>query len=213
VTTSRLETFSDSVLAVAVTLLVLDVEVPPIKANEELAQALLRQWPHYAAYGTSFITIGIIWINHSAMIGRLRMADPVILTLNLLLLLSIALLPFATSLMAAFLKVRNGQHLAAGVYAGAFLVVSSLFTVLQRYILLHKPHMLRVDLSDERRRRIVGRSMRGVWAYVLATVAAVLSAYVSLAICAALAIYYALPVAGDRAANGPDAGRRPVTHD
>ena len=104
--------------------------------------------------------------------------------------------------MAAYLTVRQGQHLAAGVYAGAFVVVSSLFTILQRYILLRKSHMLRVQLSDERRRQIVGRSMRGVWAYVLATAAAILSAYVSLAICAALAVYYVLPIASASAADG-----------
>jgi TMEM175 potassium channel family protein len=194
VTTNRLETFSDGVLAVAVTLLVLDVRVPPVKADETLAHALLHQWPQYAAYATSFITIGIIWINHTATIGRLRTADAAILTLNLLLLLSIAILPFATALMAAYLTQSKGQHLAAGVYAGAFLVMAGCFTILQRHILLRKSHMLRVEMSDERRRQIIGRSMRGVWAYLFATAVAVLSAYVSLAVCAALAVYYALPV-------------------
>ena len=193
--TNRLEAFSDGVLAVAITLLVLDIGVPQITRNETLLHALVHQWPHYAAYVTSFLTIGIIWINHHAMIGRLRIADHAILGLNLLLLLSIAVLPFATALMAAYLKESNGQHLAAGVYAGAFLVMSIFFTILQRHILLSKPHMLTTPLSEARRRQILTRSIRGVGPYLLATAVAILSAYASLAICLAIAIYYALPIA------------------
>ena len=193
--TNRLEAFSDGILAVAATLLVLDIGVPSVKPNETLAHALLHQWPHYAAYVTSFLTIGIIWINHHAMISRLRVADRTILGLNLLLLMSIAVLPFATALMAAYLKETSGQHLAAAVYAGAFTVMAVFFTILQRHILLQKSHMLTSELSDERRREILTRSLRGVGPYVVATAVAILSAYASIAICFAIAVYYALPIA------------------
>ena len=91
-------------LAVAITLLVLNLAVPAPEKTTNLAHALARQWPIYAAYVTSFITIGIIWINHHVMVGRLRQVDHTILILNLLLLLSIGVLPFATSLMATYLK-------------------------------------------------------------------------------------------------------------
>ncbi len=202
--TNRLEAFSDGVLAVAITLLVLDIGVPPVTEDQTLLHALLHQWPHYAAYVTSFITIGIIWINHHAMIGRLRVADHAILGLNLLLLLSIAVLPFATSLMAAYLKESRGQHLAAGIYAGAFLVMSIFFTILQRHILLRKPEMLTVEIPEERRRLILNRSIRGVGPYVLATAVAIISAYASLAICLAIAVYYALPIASGGTTTGTD---------
>ena len=104
--TSRLEAFSDGVIAVAITLLVLDIHVPtpPLPAGTTLAHELGANWPVYAAYITSFLTIGIIWINHHVMIRRLREPDHMILFLNLLLLMSIAVLPFATSLMAAYLR-------------------------------------------------------------------------------------------------------------
>ncbi len=194
--TNRLEAFSDGVLAVAITLLVLDIRVPVVGPRESLAHALAHQWPHYAAYVTSFITIGIIWINHHAMLGRLRAVDHAILGLNLLLLLSVAVLPFATSLMAAYLTHSNGQQtLAAAVYSGSFLVMAIMFTILNRHILLSKPHMLTTELAEERRRRILGRAILGVGPYAIATALAPLSAYVTLALCAAIAAYYALPVA------------------
>ena len=97
---ARVESFSDAVIAVAITLLILDIPVPPSEGSESLAHALLQQWPRYAAYVVSFLTIGIIWINHHAMLRRLTGVDHSILMLNLVLLMSIVALPFTTSLLA-----------------------------------------------------------------------------------------------------------------
>src|ERR1700749_84278 len=126
--TNRRESFSDGVIAVATTLLVLDIKGPPQHIGESLLHALLRDWPHYAAYVVSFLTIGIIWINHHAMISRLARADHSILILNLLLLMSIVLLPFTTELMAAYLRASGGESLAAGIYSGSLLLMSLLFS-------------------------------------------------------------------------------------
>jgi uncharacterized membrane protein len=192
--TGRLESFSDGVIAVAATLLVLNITPPTLGPHETLAHALLHQWPNYAAYAVSFVTIGIIWINHHAMISRLRVADHVILILNLLLLLLIALLPFATALLAAFLREGRGQHLAAAVYAGSLLAMSLSFSALNRHILLRKPHMLGDELGLERRQAILKRGVTGLVPYAVAVVLAVVSPYVTFAICAAVAVFYALPV-------------------
>ncbi len=192
---SRLEAFSDGVLAVAITLLVLDLHVPEVNSGSGLGHALVHMWPSYAAYVTSFITIGIIWINHHAMLARLREADHAILTLNLLLLLSIGVLPFATSLMATYLKQSTGEHLAAAVYAGSFLVMSVFFLTLNRHILFAKPHLLTESLSEPERRSIIQRSFVGLIPYGVATALAAVSPYVTLAICFLLAVYYSLPLA------------------
>jgi len=202
VSTGRLEAFSDGVIAVAITLLVLNIHVPtpPLLPGRTLAHELGANWPVYAAYVTSFLTIGIIWINHHVMIRRLREPDHMILFLNLLLLMSIAVLPFATSLMAAYLKQSRGQHLAAAVYSGAFLVMALFFATLNRHLLLVKPQSLREEIPVERRRQILARSISGVIPYAIATVLAVVSSYVTLGICAALAVFYALPISSGGAA-------------
>jgi uncharacterized membrane protein len=192
--TNRLESFSDGVIAVAITLLVLGISIPnPNHGN--LGHQLGHQWPQYAAYTVSFVTIGIIWINHHAMISRLKRADHSILILNLLLLLTIGLLPFATGVMAAYLRAPNGHSLAAAVYSGSFLLMSVAFASLNRHILLDRPHMLSGELGLQERRKILARSVVGLVPYLLATILALVSAYVTLAICAALAIFYALPMA------------------
>ena len=206
VSTGRLEAFSDGVIAVAITLLVLNIQVPAVNPHappgecRTLGCALVRQWPVYAAYATSFLTIGIIWINHHVMIRRLREPDHAILFLNLLLLMSIAVLPFATSLMAAYLKQSQGQHLAAAIYSGALFVMGFFFAALNRHLLLVKPHRLREHLSTERRRQIFARSVTGVIPYAVATALAIVSPYATLAICSALAVFYAFPIASGGAA-------------
>jgi TMEM175 potassium channel family protein len=191
--TGRLESFSDGVIAVAATLLVLNITLPTLASGETLIHGLLVQWPKYAAYVVSFTTIGIIWINHHAMISRLREADRAILLLNLVLLMSIAVLPFATSLLAAYLK-DGFAKLAAGVYSGTFLLMSLSFAALNHHILMRKAHLLGVELSAERRRFILSRSVAGVLPYALATALAVVSPYVTLVICGAIAVFYASPL-------------------
>jgi TMEM175 potassium channel family protein len=195
VSTGRLEAFSDGVIAVAATLLVLNIGAPPLIHGESLIHGLLAQWPKYAAFVVSFITIGIIWINHHAAISRLREADRAILILNLVLLMTIAVLPFATSLLATYLK-QGGHYanLAAGVYSGSFLVMSLAFGTLNGHILMRKAHLLGEDLSAERRRQILARGVAGVLPYALATALAVVSPYATLVICGAIAVFYASPL-------------------
>ena len=193
--TGRLESFSDGVIAVAATLLVLNIVVPAPEKTPDLAHTLGHMWPVYAAYATSFITIGIIWINHHAMISRLRLADHAILILNLLLLMSISVLPFATSLIATYLREGHGQKLAAAVYAGSLLVMSLLFVTLNWHILFRKMNLMREKLTLEERRRIISRGAAGILPYTLAAALAPVSPYITLAICGAVAAFYALPIA------------------
>jgi uncharacterized membrane protein len=198
--TNRMESFSDGVIAVAITLLVLGITVPDPHKAPSLGSALGNNWPDYAAYAVSFVTIGIIWINHHAMVSRLREADHSILILNLLLLMAIGILPFATELMATYLRDPNGRALAAVVYSGSLLLMSVFFAALNRHILLNREHMLRSELPLEVRRHVLSRSITGLAPYVLATALAPVSAYATLAICGAVAVYYALPAAsGQRA--------------
>ena len=193
--TGRLEAFSDGVIAVAITLLVLQISVPVDLHGHGLAHALLANWSQYVAYVVSFATIGIIWINHHVMLSRLREADHSILMLNLLLLLTIAVLPFATDLIAAYLRRPTGHTAAAVVYAGSFLAMAVVFGSLNRLILMHRPQLLRVELTLGQRRQILRSAVAGTLPYVAALGFAFVSAYVTVAICAAVGVYYALPTA------------------
>ncbi|HEX4496276.1 MAG TPA: TMEM175 family protein [Thermoanaerobaculia bacterium] len=192
---NRLEAFSDGVFAIAITLLVLDIHVPEPGHGSSLGHELLAQWPSYAAYVISFITIGIIWMNHHAAFSRLRAVDHSILILNLLLLLSVGILPFTTSLMATYLKEGSGEGLAAAIYGASFLLMGAIFVMTNRQILFRRPRLLRTPISPEMARRTLHFGALGQIPYLLAVVLAFVSPYVTLGICAACAVYYALPVA------------------
>jgi uncharacterized membrane protein len=190
---ARLEAFSDGVFAIAITLLVLDIHVPEVGGN--LADELGAQWPSYVAYAVSFLTIGIIWINHHAMIRRIKAVDHEILILNLLLLLTVGLLPFTTALMAAYLKESEGETLAAAIYAGSFLLMSIAFAATNRTILFRKDHLLAEPIPAATRRTIITRGVAGLLPYLVATILATVSPYATLAICGAVALFYASPFA------------------
>ena len=190
--TGRLEAFSDGVIAIAITLLVLDIRVPHA-GDGGLGHALGRQWPNYAAYVVSFLTIGIMWMNHRASIARLRTADHGVLIFNLVLLMTIGILPFTTALMAEYLRDSSGEHLAAAVYAGSFLLAGLAFFGLNHHTLGRRPELLHEHLGEPERRTLIRFNGIGLLPYVLAVALAPVSAYLTLAICGAVAVYYALP--------------------
>lgn len=190
----RLEAFSDGVVAIAITLLVLDIKVPAAtRGGAGLAAALGSQWPSYVGYTVSFLTIGIVWINHHATIRRLRAVDHTLLLLNLLLLLAIGVLPWSTALLATHLREPQGNQPAAMIYGGSFLLLTVLLYALQRHIPFCPRRLLHDHIDDAARDRVDRRNRAGLLPYAIATAAGALSAYATLAICAAIAVYYALP--------------------
>jgi uncharacterized membrane protein len=192
--TGRAEAFSDGVIAVAITLLVLDLRVPQPIGGVSLAHRLGELWPNYLAYVISFLAIGIMWINHHAMLRRLKAVDHPVLVLNLLLLLCIVALPFTTALFATYLQAPAGQHLAAVIYAGSFLVTSVVFVALQWLLVVRRPHLLSEPLTPMQRRSILLRGAIAVPVYLLAALAGLLTPYLTLAVCTGLGIFYFLPI-------------------
>jgi uncharacterized membrane protein len=128
----RLEAFSDGVFAIAITLLVLELAVGE-DAGEHLLSSILHQWPSYLAYLTSFLTIGVIWLQHSAITGSLRTADATLYRLNLLVLLLASFLPFPTKLVSEFLGDADPERIACVFYGLTLLALSLAMTAVVRY--------------------------------------------------------------------------------
>jgi uncharacterized membrane protein len=143
------------------------------------------------------MTVGIIWINHHVLVSRLRAVDHAFMLLNLLLLMSVAVLPFATNLMATYPRAGHGENLAAVIYGGALFVMGALFGVLNIHILHRRSELLRHPVAPAERRRIIVRNLSGVAPYLIATLLAPLTPYAVLVISGAVAIFYALPIAID----------------
>jgi TMEM175 potassium channel family protein len=191
-TTNRLEAFSDGVFAIAITLLVLELNVP---TGDNLWHELKQEWPSFASFFVSFWVIGIIWVNHHGVLDHLDRADRGVLYLNLLLLFTVVFIPFPTALMAEHLKSGADEQVAAVVYSGAFLAMAISYAFLWTYI-TNRRELLGVQMTDEEIRRTSRSFLIGNPFYALAVGMAFISPAVVLVIIALLAVYYA--VAGMR---------------
>lgn len=186
--TGRLESFSDGVLAVAITLLSLDLAVKG-PGHGTLAHQLTQRWPSFASYVVSFLVIGIIWINHHSLFSNLEKTDRVALFLNLLLLLFVVAIPFATATMAEYLRGSGrDSHLAAALYALVSIGMGLSFAML--FLWSSRRGHFRVALDLRSRRRAFARFSIGNLGYLLAFGLAFVSAGLTLVVVALVAVYY-----------------------
>jgi uncharacterized membrane protein len=189
-TTARLETFADGVFAIAATLLVLNVEVPEL-GDKSLAHELAKLWPAYVGYAVSFLTIGIIWVNHHVVLRLMRAADRTFLFINVCFLLCIAFIPFPTKLLATYVRTDDGSA-AAFAYGVTLTVTALFFNLMWRYAIGGGGRLLRHD-ADRREVDGITRSYRpGVPMYAGATVVGVFQAELGAALFAAIALFYVL---------------------
>lgn len=193
---ARLEAFSDGVFAVAITLLVLDLQVPAGSAS--LLHDLADRWPTFAAFALTFLIIGIIWVNHHAIFGSLRTVDRPLLFINLGLLIAVVVMPFTTTVLAHYMLLGGPDaHLAAALFAGSSLLMALAFNVIYFWIELHP--QLRHDPTP--RRLPVRDALRfalGLAGYVLALLLSFVSALLVFLTCIALALYYVVDQATGR---------------
>src|SRR5215213_1524402 len=133
VETTRLEAFSDGVFAIAVTLLIIEVRLPPAAPGRTLVDRLGEAWPSYLSYVISFVIIGIMWANHHGIFRLINRTSHGLVVANLFLLLCVAALPFPTAILAEHLgHAGPDQKTAAVVYSGAFTVTAVFYNILWR---------------------------------------------------------------------------------
>jgi uncharacterized membrane protein len=132
---SRLEAFSDGVFAVAITLLALDLTVPG-HGHGPLLNQLYDKWPAFLAYLISFFMIGIVWVNHHFLVRSITKVDRMLLFLNLVLLLFVVLIPWATGTEASYFPENTWDaRLAMVLYAAVFLGMSGGFAAIFEWTL------------------------------------------------------------------------------
>jgi len=185
---NRLEAFSDGVFAVAITLLALNLAVPGPDHGALLTQ-LLDHWPSLLAYLISFFTIGVIWVNHHALIANVKAVDRTLLFINLVLLLFIVVIPIATDTMAEYLT-SGGQdsHIAMALYAAVFEGMGASFAVMFAWTQGEGRTVRPVPREAQRRAWL--RFSPGLAAYLVAIAVAFVSAPAALAIVGLAAVYY-----------------------
>lgn len=192
--TARTEAFSDGVIAIAITILAFGIHVPTREESEAaggLLNALAYHWPEYFGYFTSFLVILIMWINHHRLFRLFRRVDHNFLIINGLLLMCVSLIPFATDLVAEYLR-QPDANIAAMVYCVLSLVIALLFQVLLRYA-CHQRRLLMPEVSDDVVSSIFRQYRFGPVIYIVSILLAALDARVGIGLIGLIALYFALP--------------------
>ena len=193
--TARLEAFSDGVFAIAITLLALNLQIPHVEPNSpkwSLATALIRQWPSYVGFVTSFFTILIMWMNHHAIFKFVRKVNAHILFANGILLLITTAIPFLTGMLSEYFSLPEART-ACAVYTGSFVFVSISFNYLW-WTVIRDRSLLKEELSERAIEKITRNYSMGIPLYLAAFAGTFVSIYVGIGICTFLWIFWSVTV-------------------
>ena len=195
--TDRLETFSDSVLSITITLLVAEI-VRPEHASGHLLEKLAEQWASYIAFLASFCCTGVIWLNHRAVFARVRYCDRSLHLANLFLLLTSALIPFPTAILSAAIQSGNefDARVAVALYAAIAGAMCLSWLVVFHVLSIH-PYLVEDGVSPDFFPKERFRAWLGVALYTVAGLAGWLSTpRLALLIFLALPVFYAITSEG-----------------
>jgi uncharacterized membrane protein len=185
--TVRVEAFSDGVFAIAITLLILEIRVPESAGQDHLGESLTHLWPSFLAFLASFMTIGVMWVNHHRLFSLIQKCDDTLIALNLLLLLGITWIPFPTALLAEHLRGEDAR-VAGTVYAASFLFLAIVFNLMWRYAVRGRLVLDDLNVHGITRQYAMGPVMYGVLVLI-----ALWSGIACLIVSALYAVYFALP--------------------
>jgi uncharacterized membrane protein len=185
---ARLEAFSDGVFAVAITLLALNLFVKG-PGYGTLAHQLAEQWASYLAYLISFFTVGIIWVNHHALVSNVVTVTRTLLFLNLVLLLFVVLVPVATATVGDYLRGGGSDaKLAVAMYGVVLVGMSVGFSSMLEWSL--GEGRTRVPVPPGKRWAARVRFMSGGLVYLAIVAIAFVNARVALGLSGLVAVYY-----------------------
>jgi uncharacterized membrane protein len=185
--TSRLETFADGVFAIAATLLILNVDAQ-IEGSEDLRHQLLHIWPSYVAYAVSFLTIGILWVQHHTFMEQIERTNRTFLFLSVGFLMGVAFIPFPTRLVAENIR-EEGAQAAAVAYGITLIVMAVMFNAVWLYAAVGR-RLLKEDADPRVVSGITRSYLPGPWIYLVATIVAVVHPTAGVVLFAAIAIFY-----------------------
>jgi uncharacterized membrane protein len=191
--TLRIEQFSDGVFAIAITLLVLGINVPKARelgAGGSLGPTLIKLWPHYLAFVTSFITILAKWVNHHRLFSFIQRTDHPFLYWNGLLLLFITFMPFPTALLAEYF-LHPEARVAGAVFAGTYVASAFAFKGLWQHA-SKNGRLLAENVDDREIQQITMQYRYGPLLYLAAFALSFVSVGLSVGLCLFLAVFFAV---------------------
>lgn len=189
--TSRVEAYSDAIIAIIMTLLIFDLKIPHITPHADTAtfwREIRAVLPNFLTFALSFLTLAVVWINHHHFFHHLRGTNRALLWINNGLLFFVCLIPFATGLLSGY----EAAPLSVVWYGVTMLCVVVMFAILIWYVFF-KANIVNESVAQSRRRREFRRSLAGVVAYFIAAVVALWWPWLSVVMYCAVPLYYLFP--------------------
>lgn len=192
---ARVEAFSDGVFAFAITLLVLAIRIPrldDVDASAGLQHLVLQQWPSYVAFALTFTVVGTVWANHRLAFSYFERTDHVLVSLNLLELMTVAFLPVPTGVLGTWVESDRNRFFVV-VFYGVTLAILGIFHNLMWWYGAYRARLTSADLARPKRRALTLRWIVGPILYLACVALAWVEPRLSLAGFVALGVAYLLP--------------------
>ncbi len=186
-TPERLNAFSDGVIAVIITIMVLELKPP----HDASVASLRELWPTFLSYVISFLFVGVVWVNHHHLFRYVERVCATVIWANLAFLFFVSLVPFVT----AYLAENRLNAFTTALYAGMCVLITISFNFLQGTIVR--------EFGDDQKLQTLARgSQRRNWLalmiYILAIPMAYVQPYVSIAMISGVTLMYFFPDAAEK---------------
>lgn len=187
---SRFEALSDGVFAIVMTLLVIEIKIPELSnaSSAEIRQRMYENIPHFISFATSFLVIGVIWINHHVLFHFLKKVNRTSLILNLFLLMLIAFIPYSSALIGKYMHIKE----TVVFYGFTMVAVGLTYNVLWLYI-ARQYLMSDTSVSNSNINKITVWSLSYPASYFIATLTALINIYIALVLFVAIPVFFLFP--------------------
>lgn len=196
VSKARIEALTDGIFAIVMTILVLEIAVPPLSHSEaatELPKRLLDLWPVILSYVTSFIILGFFWIGHDSQFHYIMRVNRALLWISIFYLMFIALIPFSTSLLGKY----NDQQISVLIY-GVNLIIALCWSYLHWWYATKGHRLVDSNLDPVLITVISRRYLVGIILFLIAIAVSFININVSLLLYLLTPLYYLIPVRKDK---------------
>jgi uncharacterized membrane protein len=194
---SRIETLTDGVFAIVMTLLVLEIAVPQLTHSEATAGELLRQllelWPVILSYAISFIILGFFWISHHDQFYYIKRANRVFVWITIFYLMFVAFIPFSTALLGEY----TAQQISVVIY-GINFAIAGFWARVQWWYATRDHRLIDPDLDPNFIKIMSRRGTIGIVIYLIAAALSFVSITASLVMFIVIPIYYLVPARTDK---------------
>jgi uncharacterized membrane protein len=185
--TSRIEAFSDGIIAIIITVMVFDLKLQEIPTDKTVWSELIKLTPKFISYATSFLMLSIMWVNHHQLFHQIKHTDRKLLWYSIHLLFWMSIIPFGTNFIGA-----NPMLWQSSFFYGIIFFMSALsFTMLRNYVI--KNNLLHDSINKKAHIKIRNKNRFAISIYLLGAFLSLVSVYLSFALFLVVPTMYFIP--------------------